>query len=121
MSCRWLSFILLSLCTCLQAEQNFHCVGTYRVFQFENEHVRVWKTVIMPHQSLKMHRHDCSRVLVALKGGKLTKMEDTGESSELFLEEDKAYWLDQDALHTLHADINESEEPIEIMVIEVKA
>jgi hypothetical protein len=28
---------------------------THHVFQPENEYVRVWKTVIMPHQLLKMH------------------------------------------------------------------
>lgn len=94
---------------------------THRVFQFENEHVRVWKTVIMPNQPLKMHRHDCSRVIVGLKGGSLTKIEDTGETSQLVFETGKAYWLNEDAPNTLHGDINESDEPIEVMVIEIKA
>lgn len=94
---------------------------THRVFQFENEHVRVWKTVIMPHQPLKMHRHDCSRVIVGLKGGSLTKIEETGETSELKFETDKAYWLTEDPPGTLHGDINESDEPIEVMVIEIKS
>ena len=93
---------------------------THRVFQFENEHVRVWKTVIMPHQPLKMHRHDCARVVVGLKGGSLTKIEETGETSELKFETGKAYWLDEDPPQTLHGDINESDEPIEVMVIELK-
>jgi quercetin dioxygenase-like cupin family protein len=91
------------------------------VFQFENEHVRVWKTVIMPHQPLKMHRHDCARVVVGLKGGFLTKIEETGETSELAFESGKAYWLDEDLPGTLHGDINESDEPIEVMVIEIKS
>lgn len=95
--------------------------GTHRVFQFENEHVRVWKTVIMPNQPLKMHRHDCSRVIVGLKGGSLTKLEDTGETSELVFETGKAYWLNEDPPNTLHGDVNESDEPIEVMVIEIKA
>ncbi|MBS0585983.1 MAG: hypothetical protein JSR76_06775 [Verrucomicrobia bacterium] len=94
---------------------------THRVFQFENEHVRVWKTIIMPHQPLKMHRHDCPRVIVGLKGGTLTKIEETGEISDLNFESGMAYWLIEDPLGTLHGDINESEEPIEVMVIELKA
>lgn len=94
---------------------------THRVFQFENEHVRVWRTVIMPHQPLKMHRHDCARVVVGLKGGKLTKIEQTGEISELNFETGAAYWLTEDPPETLHGDINESDEPIEVMVIEIKA
>lgn len=94
---------------------------THRVFQFENEHVRVWKTVIMPHQPLKMHRHDCARVIVGLKGGTLTKIEETGETSDLAFETGVAYWLTEDQPGTLHGDINESNEPIEVMVIEIKS
>ena len=95
--------------------------STHRVFQFENEHVRVWKTVIMPNQPLNMHRHDCPRVVVGLKGGNLTKVEESGELSDLTFDTGKAYWLDEDPPETLHADINESDSPIEVMVIEIKA
>lgn len=94
---------------------------THRVFQFENEHVRVWKTIIMPNQPLKMHRHDCARVVVGLQGGTLTKIEDTGETSPLKFDTGVAYWLTEDPPGTLHGDINESDEPIEVMVIELKA
>ncbi|MBA2367982.1 MAG: hypothetical protein H0V82_03040 [Candidatus Protochlamydia sp.] len=83
--------------------------------------MRVWKTVIMPHQPLKMHRHDCSRVIVGLKGGSLTKIEETGEKSQLVFETGKAYWLNEDLPNTLHSDINESNEPIEVMVVEIKS
>lgn len=95
-------------------------IETHRVFQFENEFVRVWKTVIMPHQPLNLHHHNCGRVVVGLKGGSLTKFEETGETSNLVFETGKAYWLNQDLPNTLHGDINESDEPIEIMVIEIK-
>ncbi len=105
------------LCSYLQSNES----KTHRVFQFENEHVRVWKTVIMPHQPLNLHRHDCSRVVVGLKGGSLAKIEETGETSELLFETGKAYWLTEDPPNTLHGDINESNEPIEVMVIEIKA
>lgn len=104
----------------LQAEE-ITTSQTHRVFQFENEHVRVWKTIIRPHQPLKMHRHDCARVVVGLKGGCLTKIEQTGEISELRFDTGVAYWLTEDPPHTFHADVNESEEPIEVMVIEIKS
>jgi quercetin dioxygenase-like cupin family protein len=94
---------------------------THRIPQIENEHVRVWKTVIMPHQPLKMHRHDCPRVVVALKGGALMKIKETGEFSDLVFETGKAYWLDKDPPNTRHADVNQSEEPIEVMVIEIRS
>ena len=115
----------LFLCSCIFgasifAEEVSESRGTYRELQFENESVKVWKTVIMPHQPLKLHRHDCSRVVVGLKGGSLTKIEETGETSQLNFETGKAYWLTEDLPGTLHGDINESDEPIEVMVIELK-
>ncbi len=110
----------LAACSYLKSEEGSQS-GTHRVLQFENEHVRVWKTVIMPNQPLKMHRHDSARVVVGLKGGKLTKIEETGETSILNFETGKAYWLNEDPPRTRHADINESNEPIEVMVIEMKA
>ena len=46
---------------------------TRRVPQFENEHVLVWKSIIVPNQPLEMHRHDNPRAIIALKGGTLTQ------------------------------------------------
>lgn len=114
-------FCAISLNSYLNCEEAPANVATHRVFQFENEHVRVWKTVIMPDQPLKMHRHNCSRLVVGLKGGSLSKIEDTGEISELNFETGKAYWLTEDPPGTLHGDINYSKEPIEVMVIEIKS
>lgn len=117
---KYLSLISLVYCALLHSEESV-TNQTHRVFQFENEHVRVWKTIIMPHQPLKMHRHDCARVVVGLKGGTLTKIEETGETSDLNFESGAAYWLTEDPPGALHGDINESDEPIEVMVIELKA
>lgn len=91
-----------------------------RELQFENDKVKVWKTTIPPNDKLKMHRHDHSRVIVGLKGGKLIKIEESGEKSDLVFESGKAYWLDRDPPRKLHGDLNPSSEPIEVMVIEFK-
>lgn len=111
--------VLFIDCLSLHSEETLS-IPTHRVLQFENEQVRVWKTIIMPHQPLKMHRHDCSRIVVGLKGGMLKKVEKTGEVSDLRFDTGVAYWLTEDPPSTLHADINESDEPIEVMVIELK-
>jgi beta-alanine degradation protein BauB len=92
---------------------------THRELQFENEFVKVWKTTIMPHQPLALHRHDRPRVMVGLKGHSLTRIEETGERSELLCEAGKAYWYPAD-LPGLHGDINETDEPVEVMLIEIK-
>jgi beta-alanine degradation protein BauB len=31
--------------------------GTQRIVQFENDDVKVWKSVVVPHAPLTMHRH----------------------------------------------------------------
>ncbi|HSX38301.1 MAG TPA: hypothetical protein VLE95_05665 [Chlamydiales bacterium] len=48
-------------------------------------------------------------------------IEETDEMSNLNFDTGSAYWLAADPQGTLHGDINESEEPIEVMVIELKA
>ena len=42
---------------------------TQRIVQFENDDVKVWKSVVVPHAPLTMHRHEHGRVIIALKGG----------------------------------------------------
>jgi len=93
---------------------------TKRELQFENDKVKVWKTTIPPNDKLKMHRHDHARVIVGLQGGKLEKIEETGEKSDLIFETGKAYWLEKDPVGELHGDINVSSKPVEVMVIEFK-
>jgi beta-alanine degradation protein BauB len=88
--------------------------------QFDNATVRVWKTVLGPHERLGMHRHDHGRVVVALKGGTLLLPQETGETRRLVLETGKAYWLDADPPGKLHGDTNDSGQPIEMMVIEMQ-
>ena len=88
--------------------------------QFRNASVDVWKTVLGPHEKIGMHRHDHGRVVVALKGGTLTIPHDDGGSHQLVLETGKAYWLDADPPGKRHGDTNDSDRPIEMMVIEMR-
>jgi hypothetical protein len=46
-----------------------HAAGTQRVVQFENDDVKVWKSIVVPHAPLTMHRHEHGRVIIALRGG----------------------------------------------------
>lgn len=88
--------------------------------QFENHAVQVWKTVLAPHESIGMHRHEHGRVVVALKGGTLSIPQEHGETRKLVLETGKAYWLDADPPGELHGDRNDSSKPLELMVIEMQ-
>ena len=93
---------------------------TRREPQFDNEHVRVWKTVIMPNQPLSMHRHEFPRTIVALVGGQLKIQKENGQSQVVTWETGKAYWLEADPPNELHADVNDTGNPIEVMVIEMR-
>lgn len=94
--------------------------GTRREPQFENQHVRVWKSIIMPNQPLTMHRHEFGRTIVALKGGTLKIVEKSGATRTVTWDTGRAYWLDADPPGTEHGDVNEGKEPIEVMVVEMR-
>ena len=93
---------------------------TQRFPQFDNDEVKVWKTVIEPKQPLSMHHHDHGRVLVALTGGTLDIVESSGKKEVLPLDVGKAYWLPAMAPNTVHSDVNAGDKPIEVMVVEIQ-
>src|SRR5262249_32854145 len=93
---------------------------TQRVAQFENDHVKVWRSVVAPGQPLPAHRHDHGRVIVALQGGTMKIADVSGAAETHVWEAGKAYWLAANAPGTLHTDENVGSEPIEVMVVEVE-
>ena len=94
---------------------------TRREPQFENEHVRVWKSIIMPNQPLALHRHEHGRTIVALKGGSLDVVDAQGRTMKTMTwETGKAYWLDVDPPGEQHGDLNRGTEPIEVVVVEMR-
>ena len=49
---------------------------TQRFPQFENDDVKVWKSVIAPNAPLAPHRHEHGRVLIPLRGGPIDIVQD---------------------------------------------
>ncbi|MFN2444196.1 MAG: hypothetical protein ABR606_01190 [Vicinamibacterales bacterium] len=95
--------------------------GTRREPQFDNEHVRVWKSIIMPNQPLALHRHEHGRTIVALKGGTLDVVDGKGETlQKMTWETGKAYWLGADPPGQQHGDLNRGTEPMEVIVVEMQ-
>ena len=94
--------------------------GTGRTPQFENEEVKVWKSVVMPNSPLPLHRHEHPRVLVALVGGTMKIVQQDGSSETHEWQSGRSYWLPANAPGTLHTDVNAGERPIEVMVVELK-
>lgn len=95
--------------------------ATRREPQFENDEVKVWKSIIMPNQPLSMHRHEHGRALIALVGGKLKVVDPSGKTLDTYdWQSGKAYWLGKDPQGQMHADVNDTGKPIEVIVVELK-
>jgi quercetin dioxygenase-like cupin family protein len=95
-------------------------VTSQRFPQFENEDVRVWKSLVVPGAPLALHRHDHPRVIIALTGGTMDIAEQGGKSETHVWETGKAYWLPANAPNTMHTDANVGQKPMEVMVVELK-
>ena len=94
---------------------------TRREPQFENEHLKVWKSIILPNQPLNVHRHDHGRALIALVGGKLDVVDEKGTHITTYdWQSGKAYWLPADPPGKMHGDVNHGPDPIEVIVVELK-
>ena len=110
-----LSFILLF---------SFHPIyaKSTRIPQFSNEKVNIWETILYPGktQSLKMHHHYYDRVLIALDDGVIQVTNDQGRSHLLALKKNKTYFLKKDIPHEKHIDVNITQHPIRVMIIELR-
>ena len=89
--------------------------------QFENDQMKVWKSIIEPNQPLTLHRHDHGRALIALTDGKANVVDSSGKVLGTYnWERGKAYWLGVDPPGRMHADVNVSGKTIEVIVVELK-
>jgi beta-alanine degradation protein BauB len=93
---------------------------TERVPQFENDQVKVWRSVVMPHSPLPLHRHDHPRVIIALAGGTMNIVTQGGPTETHKWETGKAYWLPANPPGQMHTDVNVGDKPIEVMVVELQ-
>jgi len=112
-----LAVLLLAAVAVVRSENS--ATQTQRFPQFENEDVRVWKSLVMPDAPLTMHRHEHPRVIIALSGGTMKIVDQQGKSEEHVWETGKAYWLPANPPNTMHADVNAGDKPIEVMVVEL--
>jgi hypothetical protein len=94
-----------------------------RVPIFENDKVRVWRSVIAPDDPLPAHSHDKPRVVIPLQDVHLKRVQngsDTEDYSFLFRQ---AYWEPAEAdgaTHEVHANTVAGDGTREVMVVEIK-
>lgn len=103
----------------LQAAQQ--AAQSRREPQFENDHVQVWKSIVMPNQPLSLHRHDHGRALVALTDGQLNVVDKNNRVLDSYhLKRGTAMWLPVDPPGQMHADVNPNAKPLEVIVVQLK-
>jgi hypothetical protein len=113
--------VILGLVVGVAAWHETQTSQTRREPQFENDNVRVWKSIIMPNQPLAIHRHEFGRTIVVLKGGTLDVVDAKGRTTkQLVWETGKAYWLNKDPAGEQHGDLNRGAQPIEVIVVEMR-
>ena len=113
-----LGALLLAAMGVIHSQQT--AAQTQRFPQFENEDVKVWRSVVLPNQPLTMHRHDHPRVIIALKGGTMKIVDENGAEEQHVWDTGKAYWLPANIPNTKHDDVNTGAQPIEVMVVELE-
>lgn len=116
MKLRLVSLLLLAGSAVVSQQNN----QTQRIPQFENDDVKVWKSIVMPNTPLAMHRHEHPRVIIALVGGTMKIVPDSGAAESHQWDTGKAYWLPANKPNEQHADVNATGKPIEVMVVELK-
>ena len=93
---------------------------TGKILEIDNEHVCVWRVTLLPNECSPEYRQDFFGVAFAVQGGTLHRMEENGKNSTVLLEAGKTYWFNADPLGGFRMDVNVSDQPIEIMVFELK-
>src|SRR5690349_7267670 len=89
--------------------------------QFENDQICVAKVSISPHEEIGLHRDAYPQVVIALKGGTITRLEENGQTSDVVFPTGVAVYRDADPENVLHKSLNTSSEPVELILIQLKS
>lgn len=88
---------------------------------FENEKVRVWRTVMKPGEPLPVHQHAKPRVAIPLEDFKFKRVFASGKEQEVVFDFGQAYWEGTQPEHDPYEVQVESDGPgKEVIVVEIK-
>lgn len=88
--------------------------------QFENDQVAVAKVTIFAHEEIGLHRDPYPEVVIALKGGTITRLEADGSITEVKFPTNAPVFREADPEDEFHKSVNNSSEEIELIVIQLK-
>jgi hypothetical protein len=87
---------------------------------FENDQICIAKAIIQPHEEIGLHRDVYPQVVIALKGGTITRLESDGRETEVQFPTGVAVYRPTDPENELHRSVNNSSEPVELVIVHLK-
>lgn len=94
--------------------------STKRQFFIENSSVKIWKTLLCPHQKLEFHAHQFPRVIIPEEDGYLKVIYKSGKEKGISLKRKIPFFLSATQGKELHQDENLGLKPLHLTVIELK-
>jgi hypothetical protein len=88
--------------------------------QFENDLISISRVLVEPKEEIGLHRDALPQVIIGLKGGTITRLEADGREVDVEFPTGKAVFRSVDPEGVLHRSINKSDNPIEIMIVQMK-
>lgn len=89
--------------------------------QFENDQINVAKATILSHEEIGLHRDAYPQIVIALKGGIITRLESDGQKVEVEFPTGVAIFRPTDPENQLHSSVNNSDESVELIIIQLKS
>lgn len=88
--------------------------------KFENDQISIGKAIMAPHEEIGFHRDVNPQVVIALKGGTVTRLEADGKKVDVNFPTGQAVYRESDPENEQHRSVNNSSEPIELLIIQLK-
>lgn len=88
--------------------------------QLENDQVCVARVKIMPNEEIGLHRDAFRQVVIALKGGTITRNEANGTTTDVKFPTGVAVFRGIDPSDEPHTSVNKGSEPVELMIVQLK-
>lgn len=99
---------------------SIHVQGLQYETQFENDQISVAKATIEAREEIGLHRDAYPQVVIALKGGTITRLEANGQKTDVQFPTGVAVMRGVDPVDELHKSVNNSDDAVELLIIQLK-
>lgn len=90
------------------------------VKQFENDKVSVAYVKITPYEEIGLHYDEYESLVIALKGGIITRLEADGSKTKVVFPTGKTIFRPSETADKLHKSVNASSDSIELIIVQLK-